>query len=104
MWLVLWNDDSTEAECIAAETHIIPSIITQHADLPPDLPPVLGLFCCGQTLSGRKKEVGRVEWEKARVEGAEKELARSDGEMVLRCLWEEEVSYETLHDVPKIVQ
>lgn len=68
-------------ECISAETHITPSIITQHADLPPELLPVLGLFCWGQTLSGRKVEVGRAEGEEARVEGAEKELAKSDGEM-----------------------
>lgn len=54
-----------------AETHIIPLIVTQHSDLPPDLLPVLGLFCCSQTLSGRKVEIGRVEQEKARQKGAE---------------------------------
>jgi len=42
---------------------------------------MLGLFYCGQTLSGRKVGVDRAERKEARVEGVEKELARSDGEV-----------------------
>ena len=53
---------------------------------PPDLLPMLGLFYCGQTLSGKKVEVGRVKWEKARVERVKKELARADGEMASRMI------------------
>lgn len=71
MW-IMWNDNLVEAECISAEIPVFPLISTQHTDLRPDLLPVLGLFCCGQTLSGRDVEVGRAELKEARVEGTEK--------------------------------
>lgn len=63
--------------CLPSTCH---SLDNHSACWPPSRP-VLGLFCCGQTLSGRKVEIGRAEREKAREEGAEKELTRSDGEI-----------------------
>lgn len=71
VWIVLCNDTLAEAEGISAETHIIPSVITQHIDLLPDLLPVLRLFCCGQTLSGRKVEAGRAELSRKRPKSKE---------------------------------
>lgn len=83
MWIVLRNDSLAEAECISAETH---HSLDNHSACWPPSRPVLGLFCCDQTLSGREVEVGRAEWEKARVEGARKELTRADGAMAFEMI------------------
>lgn len=95
MWLVLWNDNLSAAECISAE--IILSIITPHADLPPDPLPVLSCFVVARLWVGEKWRLAELSWaEEAIVEGAEKELARFDGGMASR-------SWVGLWDIPSII-